>query len=183
VGTATFIPHYLEGIDSRNWSPFLFAFGFTAMFVSLTLTYGWMFLEPAPLALTVHQANGLLRITWNRFAATNGVNLEIIDGAEHAAIFVHRSLSNVTYRAQTTDVEVRLGGLKQHSPTEIARCLVRGPQSTASLAKEMAKTQADAFALRMELRRRVQRIDEMQRTANRLLDVPPPRTNTTRWWR
>jgi hypothetical protein len=47
----------------------------------------------------------------------------------------------------------------------------------------MAKTQADAFALRMELRRRDQHIDEMQRIANRLLEVPPSGTTATRWWR
>ena len=182
MGIATTIPGELHFIPERNWLPIGLACASAAVIISAALTYGPLLVKHSPLGLEVRRDGEQLRITWNRSAAGAGVNLEIIDGSQHTAIFVPRSLSNVTYRAQTTDVEIRFG---DRSGSQIARFLLREPESLATLKSEFVKARVEAFALRVAMSRHSHQVDRLQQIANQLFVPPPkpPRPGPTTWWR
>ena len=135
--------------------------------------------QPAPLDLTVRQNGAQLIITWNRAVTSRGAMLDVIDGGSHTAIYIPAGLATVTYRAWTADVEVRLLAPRGRSPMEIARCLVREPESIKILEGEIAATKATATALGKDIRRVAARVQKLQHLADRLLQVaPPPRKIT-----
>ena len=145
---------------------------------------------PAPLALAVREGDGQLFIAWSRQAA-DGARLEIVDGANRAAQFDVKGLTSVTYMPHTADVKVRLAR-DTDAHTEIARFLVRESSSASEVNAQMARLSADARALGAKVRRETQRVDQMQKAADRMLArvsaPPPPRRAdskpvTTRWWR
>jgi hypothetical protein len=182
VGIATTIPRELHFMPERNWVPIGLACASAAVILSAALTYGPSLVKHSPLGLEVHREGQQLRITWNRSAAGAGANLEIIDGSQHTAIFIPRSLANVTYRAQTTDVEIRFG---DRSGSQMARFLLREPESLATLKSEFAKAREEASALRVAMSRHSLQVDRLQQTANRLFVPPPkpPSPGPTTWWR
>lgn len=60
-----------------------------------------------PLALTLREDSGQLKITWNT-GAFDDARLEITDGAERNWIPIPRGLASATYVPATSDVRVRL---------------------------------------------------------------------------
>jgi len=190
VGTATTVVHHdIPQIRIREWVQIPVACVILSALAYFVLAGDAKILWHVPLGLAVRQEGAQIRINWNRAATSAGANLEIVDGAQHTSIFVPPGLGSVTYRAWTTDVEVRLGGLKDPLRTEIARCLVHDPAPVAVLDAQLAQTRAGALALRISLARNARRLRRLQRDADGLMTlIPPPRpaavpATSTRWWR
>jgi hypothetical protein len=187
VATATTVVHQeVFEVRVRDWAYLPVACFAAAVLAYVVIPRAQMLSLRPKFNLSVRQEGAQIRITWNRFAAWKGANLEIVDGSQHMAMFVPGRLSNLTYQARTADVEVRFGSLNNAGSSEIARCLVREPESVAILDNELAKTTAEAALLRGAMAQRTRRVDRLQRIANRLLArMPPPRPKpiTTVWWR
>lgn len=66
-----------------------------------------------PLALSVQEQAGALRIVWNPLAISGAALLEIKDGAGQQSLDV-TSLNSVTYVPHTGNVEIRLAGESAH---------------------------------------------------------------------
>jgi hypothetical protein len=193
VGSATtVVRHDIPSIQLREWVQGPAALGLVLASVYFGNVGIQALIHPVPVALSVRPDGAQLRIAWNSKANAKGAMLDIIDGGQHAAIFVPPRLASVTYQARTVDVEVRFASAGGNSPLEIARCLVPEPESVGRLDHEMAATQASAGALRIEIRRRTERVDRLLQAAGRLLATVPekPRTKlvevkpkTSAWWR
>jgi len=187
VGSATTVVHHdIPNIYLRDWVQLPLACVGAALLTYLAVA--GLRSAPLPLDLAVRQDGSQLRITWNRQTTARGAILDVIDGGRHTALFVPANLSSVTYLAWTSDVEVRLAAAARDSAVEIARCLVREPESSSKLDREMALTIEGAAALREAFWKRSARVDKLQRTANRLIKtvpVPPERVLAVKstWWR
>ncbi len=186
MGSASAAVHHgIPQVESRDWVEIPVAFAVAAAVTYLAIAGFRIASSPQPpVDLDVHQSGAQLRITWNRDVTTRGAILDVIDGGQHTAIYVPPKLGSVTYRAWTADVEVRLAPNGSDSRLEIARCLVREPESVKVLDQELKAVQSDAAALRTDLRRHAWRIERLQRAANRLLaNVPAARVKPATWWR
>jgi len=147
---------------------------------------GWrMSTTGHPLGLTVRAEEGQLVITWN--AAAHGARLEIADGADRVNVLVSAQLVGLTYIARTADVEVQLTGVGTRARKEFARFLI-GQVALAEIQRQMAQLQADAHALRADVRRSTQHVSRLQEIADALMaDIvigPEKRAaGNTVWWR
>jgi hypothetical protein len=160
-------------------------------FAALTAVItGGITLWPAPpkLDLSVREQDGLLLIAWSRSAA-NRARLEIIDGGDHTAMFVHARLASVTYAAQSGDVEIRLAAVNDDSQSEMTRYVTNETVQIEELSRRIRRLESEIRALRAETRKRAQRVERMQGTADKMLRVanlPAPTARpvpTVRVWR
>lgn len=180
----TLVHHEIPEIRVRDWVQVLVA----CVAACAVVYFSWENIRlpfRASIELAVHQDGRDIRITWNRAATRGGGNLEILDGPRHMALFVPPDLSSVSYRALTTDVEVRLGRMRDPLQTEITRCLVPEVSSISILAREMAAVQANAVALRGAFIVGTRHLERLQHEADRLVTIVPAPTRATfmRWWR
>ena len=149
-----------------------------------------IFSKQTPLALSLHEHAGQLRIGWSREAA-QGATLEILDGTRRTTMVVAAPLSDVTYAVDSSDVQVRL--TSDEGQTEVARYLVREPP-VAQLEAEFAAVLNEALALQEVVSQQNRHISDLESEA-RTLNVrtttsikPAIKVNkavpvTTRWWR
>jgi hypothetical protein len=188
---STVIQYDFPRISMRDWLQAPLACIGAAIVTYFAIAGLRILAAPQPVNLSVHQEGAQIRIAWDNRALRHGGVLDVIDGGEHTSIYVTAKMNSVTYLAQASDVEVRLGGLPHTSAIEIARCLVREPQSLEILKNEMASTYAGATSLRDEIKRRAVRVQQLQRSADRLLSIAPqPKRQPsfsnvvpTSWWR
>lgn len=87
---------------------------FCAVLAGLWLVHARRPVPRPPLALTVQEQDGALRIDWNPRALEAAAPLEIRDGPETQSIAANPALSSVLYVRRSGDVEVRLAGQSAH---------------------------------------------------------------------
>lgn len=148
-----------------------------------------------PMALSLHESAGQLRIGWSPTAAARGAKLEILDGALRTTLFVSAPLADVTYAARTADVQVRLTSAGD-GQTEIARFVVR-EVSAAELTAQFGAVLAEAQALQRAVWRSNRQLTELEAAAEELTRPEQTRPAVrdkklrrrdkkpleTRWWR
>jgi hypothetical protein len=169
---------------TREWTPVA-----TSLLViaGVAFVYGQTLSQTVPLALTLREDAGQVRIAWNPSAAAGGAKLEILDGGNHTTVFVGPPLADVTYAARSGDVQVRLTA-STDGRMEIARFLVREPSPT-ELAAEFAVVFAKAHSARRTIWRENEDIDDLEEAAREIdsstsrpeVKRVPPRE--TMWWR
>jgi len=174
--------HRLPKVSYRWVEPL--AYALTMLLTIATIAGAQKQTMPKRLALTVYRDGAQLHIGWDRAAAA-GANLEIVDSAQHIAMFVSPALTGITYQPESADVFVRLAGANS---TEIARCLVAEPRSAAILQRDFAATTVAAAALETSLAQRSRRVDRLQKLADLLVaaTLPPtvaPPVDTLALWR
>lgn len=136
------------------------------MIASLAFALDQVLPRPVPLALSLHESVGQLRIAWNPLAAAHGATLQILDGGRQTTLMVAAPLADITYAAETADVQVRLT-TSDDGRMEIARYLVQVP-TAAEVAAQFTAVFAEAHSIRRAIRRENLRISMIQSAAKRL---------------
>ena len=151
----------------RDWMRILAVLAAGSATAAVAYQLDQPFSRPVPLALSLHENSGQLRIAWSPLAAIHGATLKILDGSHETTLFVNAPLADVTYTARTADVQVRLTQAGSDGATEIARFLVREP-SPAELSAQFKTLLAEAHAIHSALGRQSVRITNLESAARTL---------------
>jgi hypothetical protein len=164
--------------------------------VGYAFTFDQEQVRHVPMALSLHESAGQLRIGWSPTAAARGAKLEILDGALRTTLFVTAPLADVTYAARTADVQVRLTSAGADGQTAIARFVVR-EVSAAELTAQFGAVLAEAQALQRAIWRSNRQLTDLEAAAQELTRPKQTRPAVrdkklrrrdkkplqTRWWR
>jgi hypothetical protein len=147
-----------------------------AVLFSCTSIAGYAYRRPhapqVPLALSLRETAGQLRIHWSRAAADQGATLEILDGPHRTTVLVNSPLFTVTYAAQTDDVRVRLTSGGANGEAEVTHSLVSSP-SLAILDWQFATLEAAANSLQSAIRAQDLRLAALESAAQGLRAAGP----------
>lgn len=145
-----------------------------------------------PLELAVRQDQGQIVVRWRHDAAQYGAALQIADGSQRIAVFIHPEINSLTYRPQTADIEIRMARWGDWTP-EIARCITKTQLLPGSLEAQFSISRREAEWLHSQLEGNLQHLAELQGAADRLFEFAPARNTlarqkkiepqVARWWR